>query len=80
MKNRVINIISICAGIIILILLIKVFYFDTRMGFNIEILELNYSAFPMYVDVIICILFCPFLCYGIVQEFLEWITDLLYVR
>jgi len=71
--NRIIKFISILFCGIVFVLLIKWFYFDTTMGYNTEILELNYSALPMFVDVIITVLITPFLVYGIMGEILIWI-------
>ena len=57
--------------LIVFALLIKLFYFDTKMGFNTEILELNYSAFPICVDVIVVIIMFPLLVYAISYNFIE---------
>lgn len=56
--------------------MIKYCYFDTKIGFDTKILELNYSAFPMFVDVLICLIFFPLIVYSIVQQFAEWILNL----
>lgn len=45
------------------------------MGFETKILELNYSAFPMFIDVIICLIFFPLIVYGLVQQFGEFILQ-----
>ncbi|MEG2621041.1 MAG: hypothetical protein RSA10_03025 [Bacilli bacterium] len=75
MRERIVNGISISIGIIVFIFLIKLFYFDTNMGFETKILELNYSAFPMFIDVIICLIFFPLIVYGLVQQFGEFILQ-----
>ena len=65
------NIIFITVSLIVFTLLIKIFYFDTNMGFNTEIVELNYSAFPMFIDVLITVIVVPFLVYGILDSIYE---------
>ena len=66
--SKSIKIIFIALSILVFTLLIKIFYFDTNMGFRTEIVELNYSAFPMFVDVAITVIFVPFLVYGILES------------
>ncbi len=78
-KHNITKIISILFSLIVVVLLIKLFYFDTKLGFNTEILELNYSAFPMCVDVIIIIIMIPLLVYAITYSFIEWIYIKLFV-
>lgn len=77
MKERIVNIISISIGIIVFILLVKYCYIDTNIGFSTEILELNHSALPMCVDVLICLLFFPFIVYSAVQQFGEFIVNVI---
>ena len=55
-------------SVLVFAFLIKIFYFDTNMGFSTEIVELNYSAFPMFIDVAITVIFVPFLVYGILES------------
>lgn len=78
-KHNITKIISILFSLIVVVLLIKLFFFDTKLGFNTEILELNYSAFPMCVDVIIIIIMIPLLVYAITYSFIEWIYIKLFV-
>ena len=59
------NIIFITVSLIVFTLLIKIFYFDTNMGFNMEIVELNYSALPMFIDVLIIVIVVPLFVYRI---------------
>lgn len=47
MTKKIFRGILIALSFILFVFLVKYFYFDTKMGFNTEILELNYSAFPM---------------------------------
>lgn len=47
------------------------------MGFDTQILELNYSAFPMFIDVIIFAIFTPLLVSVIIEELLYKISDCL---
>ena len=56
MAKKIFRGIFIAISFILFILLVKHFYFDTKMGFNTEILELNYSALPMCVDVLISVI------------------------
>ena len=64
MRNKITNILSIILAIVVFILLIKGFYFDTDMGFQKQILELNYSAFPMWFDVLITTFVLPLIVYA----------------
>lgn len=66
--SKNIKAIFVALSFIVFALLIKLFYFDTNMGFNTEIVELNYSAFPMFVDVAITVIVTPFLVYGILES------------
>ncbi len=65
------NIIFITVSLIVFTLLIKIFYFDTNMGFNMEIVELNYSALPMFIDVLIIVIVVPLFVYGILNSIYE---------
>ena len=77
LKKRIVNIISISVAVLVFILMVKYCYFDTKIGFDTEIVELIYSAFPMCVDVLISLLAFPFISYAIVQGFLECILNLI---
>ena len=66
--SKGIKIVFIVLSILVFTLLIKIFYFDTNMGFRTEIVELNYSAFPMFIDVAITVIIVPFLVYGILES------------
>ena len=68
MTKKVFRGIFIALSFILFIFLVKYFYFDTKMGFNTEILELNYSAFPMWFDVLISVVFMPLLVFAIFDE------------
>ena len=72
--NRFVKYLSMIVSFIIFVLIIKYFYFDTKIGFDTEIVELNYSAFPMFIDVIIFALVSPLLVYGITIELLDKIS------
>ena len=68
MTKKVFRGIFIALSIILFIFLVKYFYFDTKMGFNTEILELNYSAFPMWFDVLISVAIMPLLAFAILDD------------
>lgn len=74
--KKIINIISIGFGMIIFVLLFKYFYIDTKIGFETQIFELNYSSLPMFIDVIIFVIFFPLICYSILEQFLGYILCL----
>ena len=76
--NRFVKYISMIVSFIIFVLIIKYFYFDTKIGFDTEIVELNYSAFPMFIDVIIFALVSPLLVYGITIELLDKIINVMH--
>lgn len=76
MKERIVNIISISIAVLVFVIMVKYCYFDTKIGFNTEIVELTYSAFPMFVDVLICVIFFPLIVYAIVQQIAEWLLNL----
>ena len=61
---------------IIFVLLFKYFYIDTKIGFETQIFELNYSSLPMFIDVIIFVIFFPLICYRILEQFLGYILCL----
>lgn len=76
--DRFVKYLSMIISFIIFVLIIKYFYFDTKIGFDTEIVELNYSAFPMFIDVIIFALVSPLLVYGITIELLDKIINVMH--
>ena len=76
--DRFVKYLSMIVSFIIFVLIIKYFYFDTKIGFDTEIVELNYSAFPMFIDVIIFALVSPLLVYGITIELLDKIINVMH--
>lgn len=76
--NKFVKYLSMIVSFIIFVLIIKYFYFDTKIGFDTEIVELNYSAFPMFIDVIIFALVSPLLVYGITIELLDKIINVMH--
>ena len=76
--DRFVKYLSMSVSFIIFVLIIKYFYFDTKIGFDTEIVELNYSAFPMFIDVIIFALVSPLLVYGITIELLDKIINVMH--
>ena len=75
MTKKVFRGIFIALSFILFIFLVKYFYFDTKMGFNTEILELNYSAFPMWVDVLISVVFMPLIVFAIFDELYDRVSN-----
>lgn len=75
MTKKVFRGIFIALSFILFIFLVKYFYFDTKMGFNTEILELNYSAFPMWFDVLISVVIIPLLVFAILEEIYDRISN-----
>lgn len=75
MTKKVFRGIFIALSFILFIFLVKYFYFDTKMGFNTEILELNYSAFPMWFDVLISVVIMPLLAFAILDELYDRISN-----
>lgn len=80
MKNRIIVIISLIIGIIVFVLLIKNCYIDTKIGFDTQILELNYSSFPMFLNVIVFNIFFPFICYKVSEQFLDFLVNKIFIK
>lgn len=76
--NRFVKYLSMIVSFIIFVLIIKYFYFDTKIGFDTEIVKLNYSAFPMFIDVIIFALVSPLLVYGITAELLDKVINVMH--
>ena len=76
--DRFVKYLSTIVSFIIFVLIIKYFYFDTKIGFDTEIVELNYSAFPMFIDVIIFALVSPLLVYGITTELLDKVINVMH--
>ena len=76
--DRFVKYLSMSVSFIIFVLIIKYFYFDTKIGFDTEIVELNYSAFPMFIDVIIFALVSPLLVYGITAELLDKVINVMH--
>ena len=74
MTKKIFRGIFIALSFILFIFLVKYFYFDTKMGFNTEILELNYSAFPMWLDVLISVVIMPLLSFAILDDVYDKIS------
>ncbi len=68
MTKKVFRGIFIALSVVLFIFLVKYCYFDTKIGFNTDILELNYSAFPMWFDVLISVIVMPLLAFAILDE------------
>ena len=75
MTKKIFRGIFIALSIIIFIFLVKYFYFDTKMGFNTEILELIYSAFPMWFDVLISLVVMPLLAFATLDDLYDKISN-----
>lgn len=75
MTKKVFRGIFIALSILLFVFLVKYFYFDTKMGFNTEILELNYSSFPMWFDVLISVVIMPLLVFAILDELYDRISN-----
>lgn len=71
LKDKIVKIIFFIVSILIFILLVKSFYFDTRIGFKTEILKLIYSEFPVFIDVLIVVIIFPILTFIIVYELIS---------
>lgn len=68
MTKKLFRGIFVALSFILFVFLVKYFYFDTKIGFNTEILELNYSALPMGVDVFISVVLMPLLAFAILDD------------
>lgn len=75
MTKKIFRGIFIALSIILFIFLVKYFYFDTKIGFNTEILELNYSAFPMWFDVLISLVVMPLLAFATLYDLYDKISN-----
>jgi hypothetical protein len=76
MTKKVFRGIFIALSFILFVFLVKYFYIDTKMGFSTEILELNYSSFPMCVDVFISVTIMPLLVFAILDDIYDKISCL----
>jgi len=70
-NKKIIDIISLIISFLVFAFLIKYCYFDTKIGFDTSILDLNYSSFPIWLDILISIFILPMLVFSILQENLE---------
>lgn len=75
MTKKIFRGIFIALSFILFVFLVKYFYFDTKMGFNTEILELNYSAFPMWFDVLVSVFIMPLLVFAILEEIYNRVSN-----
>lgn len=75
MTRKVFRGIFISLSIILFIFLVKYCYFDTKIGFNTEILELNYSAFPMWFDILLSVIIMPLLSFAILDEIYDRVSN-----
>ena len=75
MKKQIINGISIFVGILVFVLLVKHFYFETKLGFSTEIWELNYSCFPAWFDICVGIISVSLIVYTGIKQFSSFIIS-----
>ena len=66
--KKIIDVISVSISIIVLLFLIKCFYFDTKIGFDTNILNLPHSSFPVFFDIFVFEVLISLLPYEIIQQ------------
>jgi len=69
--NRFFKVFSIFISILVLILLVKFFYFDTDLGFKTEVLGYTMFSAPMFIEVLIGTPVISLLVYAITKEILD---------
>lgn len=71
------KIISLLSAFILFALLIKYFYFDTNLGYNLEIPFFSFTGCPLFIEVFLLTLFLPFILYIIMEEILNKVNSLI---
>ena len=75
MIKKMIDVISISISMVIFFFLVKHFYFDTKIGFDTNILELPHSSFPAFFDILVFVIIIPLLPYEIIQQSYDFISN-----
>lgn len=67
--------ISILGAFIFLVFLVKVFYFDTNLGYTLEASPFSMIGCPLCVEALLAVVFLPFLVYAIIEELCDKISN-----
>lgn len=67
--------ISILGTFIFLVFLVKVFYFDTNLGYTLEASPFSMTGCPLFVEALLSVAFLPFLVYAMIEELCDKVIN-----
>ena len=67
--------ISILGAFIFLVFLVKVFYFDTNLGYTLEASPFSMIGCPLFIEALLSVMFLPFLVYVMIEELCDKVIE-----
>lgn len=71
MRIKIIRVISVIFSLLVFTLLIKLFYFDTKLGYDNKVLGITYFSLPKCVNTLFITLTIPIVIYFIIYKILQ---------
>lgn len=62
------KVICITGAIVIFVLSIKSFYFDTNLGYTMEASPFSMTGCPLFIEALLSVAILPFLVYAMIEE------------
>ena len=62
------KVICITGAIVIFVLSIKSFYFDTNLGYTLEASPFSMTGCPLFIEALLSVAILPFLVYAMIEE------------
>lgn len=67
--------ISILGAFIFLVFLVKVFYFDTNLGYTLDASPFSMIGCPLFIEALLSVMFLPFLVYVMIEELCDKVIE-----
>lgn len=69
------KVICITGAIVIFVLSIKSFYFDTNLGYTMEASPFSMTGCPLFIEALLSVAFWPFLIYAMIEELCDKVIN-----
>lgn len=69
------KVICITGAIVIFVLSIKSFYFDTNLGYTMEASPFSTTGCPLFIEALLSVAFWPFLIYAMIEELCDKVIN-----
>ena len=69
------KVICITGAIVIFVLSIKSFYFDTNLGYTMEASPFSTTGCPLFIEAVVADVVLPFLVYGLLNDLCDNISS-----